>query len=166
MVKFCPQLSSATQPLQTSTNLTKEDMPFLWSIRHQQAFDSAIVLVTSAPWLAYDDVTALVILQVDVSDLKPLQNLTKEEMPFLRSTRHQQVFDSTKVLATSVPCLAYYDVTAPVILWVDASDYDLGAALLQPIKPHNGSALEKSSSTTHFVQFHEPNPYRAALCAK
>ena len=91
-------------------------MPFLWSIRHQQAFDSAIVLVTSAPWLAYDDVTALVILQVDVSDLKPLQNLTKEEMPFLRSTRHQQVFDSAKVLATSVPCLAYYDVTAPVIL--------------------------------------------------
>ena len=89
MVTFCPQLSSATQPLQTCTNLTKEDMPFLWSIRHQQAFDSAIVLVTSAPWLAYDDVTALVILQVDVSDLKPLQNLTKEEMPFLRSTRHQ-----------------------------------------------------------------------------
>ena len=84
MVKFCPQLSSATQPLQTSKNLTKEDMPFLWSKRHQQAFDSAIVLVTSAPWLAYDDVTALVILQVDVSDLKPLQNLTKEEMPFLR----------------------------------------------------------------------------------
>ncbi|CAH3143546.1 unnamed protein product [Pocillopora meandrina] len=104
MVKFCPQLSSATQPLQTSTNLTKEDMPFLWSIRHQQAFDSAIVLVTSTPWLAYDD--------------------------------------------------------------VDASDYDLGAALLQPIKPHNGSALDKSSSTTHFVQFHEPNPYRAALCEK
>ena len=93
-------------------------------------------------------------------------NLTKEDMPFLRSTRHQQVFDSAKVLATSVPCLAYYDVTAPVILWVDASDYDLGAALLQPIKPHNGSALDRSSSTTHFVQFHETNPYRAALCAK
>ena len=77
MAKLGPQLSSATQPLQTSTNLTKEDMPFLWSIRHQQAFDSAIVLVASAPCLAYDDVTALVILQVDVSDLKPLQTSPK-----------------------------------------------------------------------------------------
>ena len=32
--KFCPQLSTVTQPLQ---NLTKDDMPLLWSAKHQQA---------------------------------------------------------------------------------------------------------------------------------
>ena len=50
-----------------------------------------------------------------------------------------------QVLATSAACLAYFDVTAPLILLVDASDYDLGAALLQPIILHNNSALDKSS---------------------
>ena len=84
MVKFCPQLSSATQPLQTSTNLTKEDMPFLWSIRHQQAFDSAIVLVTSTPWLAYDDVTALVILQHEGTQIVCTVSIPESPLHFLR----------------------------------------------------------------------------------
>ena len=50
-----------------------------------------------------------------------------------------------QVLATSAACLAYFDVTAPLILLVDASDYGLGVALLQPIILHNSSALDKSS---------------------
>ena len=33
LAKFCPQLSSVTQPL---SNLTKEDVPFLWSVKHLQ----------------------------------------------------------------------------------------------------------------------------------
>lgn len=39
--KFCPQLSSITQPLR---NLTKDDTPFLWSIQHQRAFEEAKAL--------------------------------------------------------------------------------------------------------------------------
>ena len=53
-------------------------------------------------------------------------------------------FDEAKALATSAPCLAYYDVNAPVILQVDASDYGLGAALLQPSKQHSSSTPEES----------------------
>jgi len=75
---------------------------------------------------------------------QPLRNLTKGDIPFLWSAIHQQAFDEAKALATSAPCLAYYDVNAPLILQVDASDYGLGAALLQPSKQHSSSNLEDS----------------------
>jgi len=48
--KFCPLLSTVTQPL---PNLTKEDVQFLWSAKHQHAFDAAKALATSAPCLTY-----------------------------------------------------------------------------------------------------------------
>ena len=82
----------------------------------------------------------------ELSSVTQLQyNLTKEDMPFLWSTRHQQAFDSAKALATFAACLAYFDVTAPLILQVKASDYGQGAALLQTIKPHSSSALDESA---------------------
>ena len=74
----------------------------------------------------------------------PLRNLTNDDAQFLWSAKHQHAFDEAKALATSAPCLAYYDVTAPVILQVDASDYGLGAALLQPSKHHDSSTLDES----------------------
>lgn len=49
-------------------DFTKEDTPFLWSIKHQHALDKAKVLATASPCLAYYDVNALVVLQVDASD--------------------------------------------------------------------------------------------------
>ena len=76
---------------------------------------------------------------------QPLRNLTKGDIPFLWSTKHQQAFDETKALATSAPCLAYYDVNAPIVLQVETPDYGLGAALLQPSKQHSDSALDESS---------------------
>ena len=69
-------------------------------------------------------------------------------MLYLWSIRHQQAFDSAKVLATSAACLEYFDITAPLINQVDASDYDQGAALLQPIKPLSSSALDEFSLLT------------------
>ena len=55
LAKFCSQLSSVTQ---LQCNLSKKDMPSIWSTRHQQTFDSAKVLATSAACLAYFDVTS------------------------------------------------------------------------------------------------------------
>ena len=75
---------------------------------------------------------------------QPLRNLTKDDVQFLWSARHQHAFDAAKALATSAPCLTYYDVTAPVILQVDASDYGLGAALRQPSKHQDSCTLDKS----------------------
>ena len=76
---------------------------------------------------------------------QPLRDLTKEDTPFLWSPRHQHIFDEAKALATAAPCLAYYDVNAPVVLQVDASDYGLGAALLQPSKQHSDDTFDDSS---------------------
>ena len=82
----------------------------------------------------------------ELSSITQLQyNLTKEDMPFLWSKRHQQAFNSAKVLATCAACLAYFYVTVPLILQVDASDYGRGAALLQTIKLQSSSALDESS---------------------
>ena len=38
------------------------------------------------------------------------------------------------------PCLRYFDVNAPVVLQVDASEYGLGAALLQPFSSSSNAA--------------------------
>ena len=82
----------------------------------------------------------------ELSSVTQLQyNLTKGDMPFQWSTRHQKAFDSAKVLATCAACLAYFYVTVPLILQVDASDYGRGAALLQNIKLQSSSALDESS---------------------
>ena len=75
---------------------------------------------------------------------QPLRNLTKDDVQFLWSAKHQHAFDAAKALATSAPCLTYYDVTAPVILQVDASDNGLGAALLQPSKHQESCTLDES----------------------
>ena len=63
---------------------------------------------------------------------QPLRDLTKDDVLFVWSNQHQKAFDETKSLATSAPCLKYYDVNAPVVFQVDASDYGLGAVNLQP----------------------------------
>ena len=85
-------------------------------------------------------------------------------MLYLWSIRHQQAFDSAKVLATSAACLEYFDVTAPLINQVDASDYGQGAALLQPIKPLSSSALDEFSLRP-IAYSKRPNHYREVLCA-
>ena len=63
--KFCLQLSRVTHPLR---NLTKDGIPFLCSDQHQQEFAKAKTLASSAPSLPYENVNALVVLQVDTSN--------------------------------------------------------------------------------------------------
>ena len=63
-----------------------------------------------------------------------LRDLIGEDTSFLWSVNHQRAFDEAKALVTDAPWLAYYDVNTPVVLQVDASDYGLRAALLQPSK--------------------------------
>lgn len=61
---FCPNLSTAIQPLH---NLGNEKGHFLWLPEHQTAFQRAKELIVSAPCLSYFDVTKPVTLQVDAS---------------------------------------------------------------------------------------------------
>ena len=63
---------------------------------------------------------------------KPLRDLLRQDSAFIWAPQHDEALTHFKRLATSAPCLRYFDVEAPVVLQVDASDYGLGAALLQP----------------------------------
>ena len=62
---FCPNLSTAIQPLRT---LTQEAVPFIWSEAHDKALTKAKQLISSAPVLAYYDLHKPVVLQTDASD--------------------------------------------------------------------------------------------------
>ena len=61
-----------------------------------------------------------------------LRDLTHIKQDFLWSEQHSKALIQAKELVSKAPCLRYFDVKAPVVLQVDASEYGLGAALLQP----------------------------------
>lgn len=70
---------------------------------------------------------------------KPLRELSNE----VRNNRqlweweehHEAAFKAIKQLASTAPVLRYYDVTEPVSLQCDASEYGLGATILQNDQP-------------------------------
>jgi len=63
--KFCHNLSETVLPLR---ELTRKDYAFLWSKKHENAFNSAKKLVASATALRYYDAALPVTLQVDASE--------------------------------------------------------------------------------------------------
>ena len=69
--------------------------------------------------------------------IRPLRDLTNVDKEFLWADQHTEAFTKAKELVSKAPCLRYFDVNAPVVLQVDASEYGLGAALLQPVKSPN-----------------------------
>ena len=72
--------------------------------------------------------------------VRPLRDLTHIQQHFLWAEQHTEAFTKAKDLVSKAPCLRYFDVHAPVVLQVDASEYGLGAALLQPSTINTGSA--------------------------
>ena len=62
--------------------------------------------------------------------IRPLHDLTHVDKEFLWAAQHTEAFTKAKELVSKAPCLRYFDVNAPVVLQVDASEYGLGAALL------------------------------------
>ena len=69
----------------------------------------------------------------DVSE--PLRNLTKEQNQFIWSNVHQDAFNKLTQLISEPPLLRYYDLEEEVTIETDASDYGLGAVLLQAGRP-------------------------------
>ncbi len=65
------------------------------------------------------------------SESKVLRDLLKQDVLFLWESNHQQCFDRLKTLVREESCLAYYDMTKPLTLEVDACMKGLGAALVQ-----------------------------------
>ena len=64
-----------------------------------------------------------------------LQDLLRKDVPFEWSEDHQMAFNTLKGAITTDASMAYYDVTKPITLEVDASQKGLGAALVQEKKP-------------------------------
>ena len=71
--------------------------------------------------------------------VRPLRDLTHVDQEFLWADQHTEALTKAKELVSKAPCLRYFDVNAPVVLQVDASEYGLGAALLQPVNHPNKS---------------------------
>ena len=70
----------------------------------------------------------------DFSEIaEPLINLTRKNVKFEWTDSCQQSFDILKHKLTTPPTLAYPDLIKPFVLYTDASDYCVGAVLVQEI---------------------------------
>ncbi|KAK3749289.1 hypothetical protein QZH41_007555 [Actinostola sp. cb2023] len=75
--------------------------------------------------------------------VRPLRDLTHIQQDFIWAEQHTEAFQQAKQLVSMAPCLRYFDVNAPVALQVDASEYGLAAALLQPtVNPRDPANIQ------------------------
>ena len=79
-----------------------------------------------------------------------LRDLLRKYVPFDWSEDHQMALNTLKGAITTEASIAYYDITKPITLEVDASQKGLGAALVQEKKTNNAFAsktLKRRSRT-------------------
>ena len=62
---------------------------------------------------------------------KPLTNLTRKDKDFTWGTEEETALKKLKEALTSAPILQVFDKDKPHKVWVDASDYAVGAILVQ-----------------------------------
>ncbi|KAK6167883.1 hypothetical protein SNE40_021812 [Patella caerulea] len=74
---------------------------------------------------------------------EPLIKLTKKYAKFKWTSECQTAFEFLKESLTTVPLLAYPDPNLPYILYTDASDTSIGAALVQVHEDGNGGKVER-----------------------
>ena len=61
---------------------------------------------------------------------KPLTDLTKKDRDFTWNDEEEAAFQKLKEALTSAPILQVFDEDKPHEVWVDASDYAVGATLV------------------------------------
>ena len=61
---------------------------------------------------------------------KPMTDLAKKDRDFTWSTEEEAAFQKLKEALTSAPILQVFDEDKPHEVWVDASDYAVGAMLV------------------------------------
>ena len=64
--------------------------------------------------------------------IHPLLVLSRPDSSFQWTSEHTTAFHAARQLIADSPCLAFFDCSQPVTLQVDASDFGLRGALLQP----------------------------------
>ena len=68
----------------------------------------------------------------------PLRELTKDRVPWKWTAEHDETFTRLKELVTNCPCLSTFNPSLPVKLSVDASQFGMGAVVLQNELPVQG----------------------------
>ncbi|KAK3885281.1 hypothetical protein Pcinc_010488 [Petrolisthes cinctipes] len=83
---------------------------------------------------------------------EPLRALQKKDVEFQWPPALQKTFEEIKMLVTTAPVLQYYDPRLPVTLQCDASNYGLGAAILQEGKPVAYASRSLTSAEKNYAQ--------------
>jgi hypothetical protein len=84
--------------------------------------------------------------------MDPINQLTKEEVPWHWNRPQQEALDKMKKLITEAPVLAFYDVKKELVLQCDASETGLGASLLQEGRPIAYASRTLTDCETRYAQ--------------
>ena len=83
---------------------------------------------------------------------RPLRDLTVKDAKFIWASQHEEAFKQVKTLVTKHPVLRFYDVKKPVTIQCDASEFGLGATLLQEGQPVTFASRTLSKTERHYAQ--------------
>ena len=88
-----------------------------------------------------------------LSDItKPLRELTQNEVEWTWGTAQEEALDSLKKAVVTTPVLRYYNLEEEVTLQCDASQFGLGAALLQNGQPVAYASRALTGAETRYAQ--------------
>jgi len=82
----------------------------------------------------------------------PMREMLENDVIFEWGDAQEKSFKKVKELLTSAPVLKYYDVTKPVQLTCDSSQYGLGSCLLQEGKPVGYASKSLTDAQTRWSQ--------------
>jgi len=83
---------------------------------------------------------------------QPLREMTSKEAKFIWSQQHESAFQEVRELVVKHPVLKYYDLQEEVTVQCDASEYGLGAALLQNGQPVAFASRSLSQTERQYAQ--------------
>ena len=81
----------------------------------------------------------------------PLRELLQKDVHWHWEEHHKKSFENVKKLLSSDRCLAFFDISKPITSQVDASNFGLGAALLQEGKPVAYSSRSFTSAEKNYA---------------
>ena len=136
LAKFLPKLSDVTEPIR---QLTRKDVPFIWSSRQETAFREIKELVTAAPLLQYYDVNKELTIQCDASQSGLGATMMQEGKPIAfasraltdTETRYAQI--EKELLAIVYSLEKFYQYTYGRFVTVRSDHKPLEAIMKKPL---------------------------------